>query len=162
MHGTAFLAAIVVAVLGVLFALSDARLSARIGTESTVTIGVEHLRAAELTLSISNGKGPGLAEFRHDGSETLLLSTPAAWELREVRGGTLENVPADPAAFGYRRWKLPPNVTLSLSIPSSPDAFEIHNPTSVPLQFTLRRIDLAQNAVALNVHLIQQSPVTIR
>jgi len=162
MHGTAFLAAAVVAVLGILFALSDAKLSARVGTGVSATIGIEHQKAARLNLTVSAGVGPGLAELSCACDETVFLSLPATWTLREVRGAALEQVPADEAAFGFRRWTLPPNVTLSLHVAALPDSYEIHNPTNVPLQLTLRRINVADGHVDENVHLIQRSPMTIR
>jgi hypothetical protein len=126
-----------------------------------VTIGVEHSAPLSLSFSVSRGKLPGMLQVSHDGSETILLSLPSPWTLKEVRGVALSAVPADKETFGYRRWHLPPKAVLLFSLPTIPDGAQVLNPSKIPLELRIVRVDLQSNTADTDVFLTTDQPQRI-
>jgi len=129
--------------------------------ETTVHLGVEHTERLRLSLSVSRGKIPALLQVSHDGAETAFLSLPESWALQEVKNARIADVPADAPTFGFRRWHLPPGAILTLSIPSPPDGAVVNNPSRVPLELRVTRIDLLHQTTERDVYLTTDQPQKI-
>lgn len=123
-------------------------------------IAVEHQRSLTLSITQSIGLSPAILEMTQSGPDTPLLSLPDTWKQREVRGGSVSQVPSENAAFGFRRWRLPPGVVVSFQLPSSV-SLTIHNPTKAPLYVKATRINVRTHAVTRDGTLITDKATAI-
>jgi len=131
--------------------------TAQVNPQTRVEIGVEHVRPLTLSLTISTNGKNGIADISHDGTGTAYLSLPSSWTRREVRGTSLSTVIADPPTFGYTRWAIPAGATVSYAVPVAPSTILLHNPSGVPLQVKLTRVDLQTQNVERDVILVQDA-----
>ncbi len=132
-------------------------LTANVSPQARAEIGVEHVRPLSLSLTVSTNGKSGVVDLGHDGSGTAYLSLPSSWMRREVRGTTLAAVVADPPTFGFTRWAIPAGSTVSFAVPVAPETILLHNPSGVPLQIKLTRVDLVTQEVERDVILIQDA-----
>lgn len=135
----------------------SAGLTAQVNPQTRAEIGVEHILPLTLSLMISTNGRNGIADLAHDGTGTAHVSLPSSWTRREVRGTPLATVIADPPTFGFTRWSLPAGATVSFSVPVPPSTILLHNPSGVPLQIKLTRVDLATQEVERDVILVQDA-----
>lgn len=118
-------------------------------------IAVEHARPLTLGVRVSETPGGGLLELSVQGEETAGVSLPETWVRIEVRGVPLAQVTADEPALGYVRWAIPTGAEVQFRLPSFPADATLHNPSLVPLEVRLTRVDLASGAATHEVRLVQ-------
>lgn len=123
-----------------------------------VDVEVQHVKSVSVTLALSPQDAPGLADLTEVGSEPVQVSVPQEWNLREVRGGTLAEVHADPPSLGYRRWHLPPNRTVSFTVPHVPASVRAINNSTAPLLFRLTRVDTTNTQKRTDVMIVTHDP----
>jgi hypothetical protein len=146
----------------ILLPFTDARLLlSRTHSLEEMEIGIEHTQPFTLRLDLSISGQVGILELSHDAGEDVAISLPESWDLREVRGGALAEVPADPPALGFTRWHLPSAVTISFRLPEVPSVLLAHNPSEIPLQIRLTRVDLEDGSVSRNVVLMKNTPARV-
>ncbi len=123
----------------------------RLGADVTGTVvprivatdlAVEHHSPLTLRLRSTNGRSPGLLQISHDGMETVDVSVPEDWILREVRGAALSQVPSDPPVGGFRRWHVPAGAAATFQTPKAV-RLRIHNPTGATLLVRHERVSLS-------------------
>ncbi len=129
--------------------------------EPPVQIGIEHAGNAALTLTRTIGRAPQLIDVANDGAAAVRVSLPDAWRRGEVRGVPLAAIAADAPEFGFRRWHLPPGATLSFTSPLPPAGMIVHNPSGFPLRLKTVTVDLENNEVTREVHLLSEEPLEI-
>ena len=143
-------------ILAIVFLRTQMRLLATVGSShAPVLIGVEHEHPLELTLTISAGAGAGIAEVGHRADETMHISIPASWTLREVRGSSLEAITKDPPSFELIRYTLPPHVVLSFTVPAVPEHLTIHNAGASILSVQTVEVHLDTGEVKRDVQLVK-------
>ncbi len=131
------------------------------GKDQTTDIGVEHSSALHLGMSFTTGSGEALLEVSHDGSGTVLLSLPSSWKMRAIRYARIQDVPFEPITFSFRRWHLPPKVVLSLVLPSPPTNLRINNASLVPMELSVKRINLQTDTAISDTYLVKDTPLLL-
>lgn len=121
---------------------------------SSSDIGISHRSGVRVSATYSIDSRPGFFEISHDGTELTGISLPESWKLRAVRMGRLEDVTQDPPREGYVQWHLPPNVTLSLTLPSSVAKLRVFNVSKTPLDLQAKRINMRTESVNTDTFLI--------
>jgi hypothetical protein len=136
----AFLSAVTLA--GVLLLTVSANRARTIKEEEAplAEVAIEHEKAATLSVHQSTGKGEGIIEFSAEGSDTA-ISVPETWQRREVRGGTLDRVTADPPSLGFTRWTLPSGITVSFRAEGNL-RLVVRNASPTPLLVLGKRVDV--------------------
>ena len=147
-----FLSALVLAA-ALLLAIRADRLRTVKTLGEPVTVAIEHDRALTLTVTQSTGKENGIVEFATEGSAAR-ISTPVAWERREVRGAPMEEVTSDPPAMGYTRWNVPAGATVSFWVEGSPP-LTIRHASDSPLLIVSKRVNIATGSVDEHSILLQ-------
>lgn len=160
-HSIAAIAAVVAVFAVAQGTRHPSSLTADLTNSAKVDMGVEHTRPFSLSLSLSTNTSSGIADVTHDATETIFLSVPSSWLRREVRGATLSSVQTDPSTFGYTRWHLPPHAVISFAILAPPSRILLHNPSGVPLQVRLTRVNLQTNQAERDNILIQEASVEL-
>lgn len=141
-----------------LFVAQSQSLLGSVTVGSPAEIGIEHDASIALDIALAVGAdGSGIIEVAHDGSETARLSVPSDWVLREVRGRTLAEILSDPPSFGFTRWHIPSNATLSFRVPQIPSSLTAHNPSPAALKIKLTKVDLQSEKVERNVVLLKEA-----
>jgi len=156
LHAAAAVAAIVAVVMLSQGALRDgaSSLKADLLSGDRVEIGLEHTKPVTLSLSFTTNGSKGVADIRHDALETVYVSLPSSWAKREVGGVPLAAVTADPPALGFTRWSVPTGAVVSFDV-TPPETILLHNPSGIPAEVKLTRVDLKQNLVERDIILIQ-------
>lgn len=168
LHVAAFIAAIIAVVTLSQGALKDSASSltaqlipvksdlAPYGTtaDRRAEIGLEHTKPVTLSLSFTTNGPKGIADIRHDALETIHVSLPSAWTKREVGGVPFASVMADAPTFGFTRWSVPAGSIVSFDI-TPPSTILLHNPSGIPTEVALTRVDLAKNVVERDIILVQ-------
>ena len=156
LHAAAAIAAIVAVVMLSQGALRDGApsLTAQLLPGERAEIGLEHTKPVTLSLSFTTNGTQGVADVRHDALETVYLSLPSSWTKREVGGVPLTSVTSDPPYFGFTRWSIPAGALVSFDI-TPPQTILLHNPSGIPTEVELTRVDLAKNVVERDIILIQ-------
>lgn len=124
-------------------------------TEGRVSIAAEHADSAAIALEMSTLAGNAIVDVRNESATAVLLSLPDAWRRREVRGARLEDSAPTETGLGYIRWTLPPNVTLSFSVPEAPKHLTLHHPSPGLLKMRVSRVDLRTDTVQRDTVLVQ-------
>lgn len=154
---TALCAVVLFSVL--LFAVRDESAERQIPV--TVTeIAVGHDAAATLTVSLSVGKGDGIAEFTNEGGGTISLDLPVSWKRREVRGAALDDVTEESKDAMHTRWRIPSGVTVSYWIGGSP-ALSVRNASATPLLVLAKRVNVVSGHVEEKSVLVQKGVIEI-
>ena len=124
-------------------------------------IGIEHNLPAILDLTISRVRDGARIEILQQSGESMLLSLPDTWRRGEVRGARIIDIISEDPTFGFARWTIPPDVSVSFMVDTAPEQIVVHNPSAVPLQVLVTDIDLAEETVSRDVVLILEgtSPV---
>jgi hypothetical protein len=142
------------------FRASPSLFLAQVTPMENVEMGVEHASPLSLSLSISAQTGEGgIADMNHDAEETVYVSVPSDWTRREVRGAPLTDVIAEQPTFGFTRWHLPPGTTVSFAMERSPTSILFHNPSGVPVQVRLTRVDIEEKTIDRTNILVKDTPV---
>lgn len=128
--------------------------------EARAEIGLEHAKPVTLSLALTTNGPRGVADLRHDALETIFISLPSSWTKREVGGVPLSAVQADSPVFGFTRWRIPPNALVSFDI-IPPQTILLHNPSGIPAEIDLTRVDLAKNSVERDIILIQKGSAVL-
>jgi hypothetical protein len=97
----------------------------------------------------------------HDAAETIYVSVPSDWSRREVKGASLADVIADQPTFGFTRWHLPPGTTISFALRRPPASILFHNPSGVPVQVRLTRVDIEEKTIDRMNILVKDAPVNL-
>gem|GEM_PF-994160 len=157
LHATAAVAAIVAVVVLSQGALKKGApsLTAALLPGERVEIALEHTKPVTLSLSFTTNGLKGVADIRHDALETVHVSLPSAWTRREVGGVPLAAVTADEPAFGFTRWSLPAGAVVSFDV-TPPSKILLHNPSGIPTEVELTRVNLDKNTVERDIILIQE------
>lgn len=122
-------------------------------------IGIEHRQPLPVTILASRAGAQTRIELRHTGEETIRLSVPAQWQETEIRGAKMSDV-ATGTAFGVRTYGLPPNVAIVFSA-RNVSGLDLYNPSRIPVNVLLKRIDDDAGFADESSVLIQESPSTI-
>ncbi|MEI8230023.1 MAG: hypothetical protein WCG83_02690 [Candidatus Peregrinibacteria bacterium] len=160
-HGILALTAIVAVIV---VARESGRPSATVQTshqDQQAEIAIEHSMRASVSISVSALKGQGILDIVHDAAREIYISLPDSWTRREVKGVSLATVAADPPMLGFKRWRLPPGSTVSFAIPAFPSSILAHNPSGIPLEVRVTRVDLDNDRTERDVVLMQKKSVTL-
>lgn len=162
-HSLAALAAIIVVAALAQGAIHGGSLdlTAQVSTQSRAELGIEHTQPITLSLTVSTRGAHGIADISHDGTGTAYVSLPASWTRREVRGASLADASSDPPVFGFTRWHLPAGSMVSFDVPVPPSTILMHNPSGVPLQVKLTRVDVVNNTVEHDSILVKDVSVEL-
>lgn len=162
LHAAAAVAAIVAVVVLSQGALRDgaSSLTAALIPGERAEIGLEHTKPVTLSLSFTTNGTNGVMDIRHDALETVYLSLPSTWIRREVGGVPLTAVTADPPVFGFTRWSMPAGALVSFDV-TPPSTILLHNPSGIPADIRLTRVDLEQNAVERDILLVQEGSILL-
>ncbi|MEK7591425.1 MAG: hypothetical protein AAB489_04430 [Patescibacteria group bacterium] len=150
------------ALLLLFLAQSRSLLSSLSAQGSPTEIAVEHSVPLTLSLALAFGDGNGaIMEIRHDGMDAAHVSIPQEWILREVRGRALSDIIADPPAFGFTRWTIPADATVSYRMELVPSALTAVNPSPSALKIRLVKVDLTSDRVERDVLLVKDARVKV-
>lgn len=132
-------------------------------TEQTkqAEIAIEHSMRMALSFSVSAIRGHGIIDISHDAAREIYVSLPSGWTRREVKGTSLATAASDPPMLGYKRWRIPADSTVSFALPVMPPAILAHNPSGIPLEVCVTRVDLDNNRTERNIVLMQEKSVTL-
>lgn len=119
-----------------------------------VDVAIEHTESVAVTFEMSMLDGQSIIDVRHDGHENVAISVPVQWKRREVRNVPLRDVTQDEPMFGYARWNVPANATVSFEVAKSPDNILIHNPSELPLSVRYVKVDLETDEVVQDAILL--------
>jgi len=157
LHVAAAIAAVIAVVVLSQGALRDGAPSfmAQLLPSQRIEIGLEHTKPVTLVISLTTNGTKGVVDIRHDALETIALSLPQSWIKREVGGVPLTDVTSDPPTFGFTRWNIPPGAIVSFDV-TPPSTILLHNPSGVPADIRLTRVDLERNVVERDIILIQE------
>jgi hypothetical protein len=122
---------------------------------SSVAIAIEHASRASVQLLRSTGKNRGVLTASSTSTGAIYLSLPVSWGLREVLGGTIDDVPIDRTAGGYARYALPAGRTVSFWMTAS-GGVVVHHPSKEPLLLTLGTVDLATGKLTQRTVLMRE------
>ena len=129
-------------------------LTAQLIPGERIEIGLEHTKPVTLSLSFTTNGSKGIADIRHDALETVHVSLPSSWAKREVGGVPLAAVTADPPALDFTRWSVPTGAVVSFDV-TPPETILLHNPSGIPAEVKLTRVDLTKNSVERDIILVQ-------
>ncbi|MDD4628571.1 MAG: hypothetical protein PHE68_04235 [Candidatus Peribacteraceae bacterium] len=134
--------------------------TAQLAGKNDVEMGIEHARPLIVALTVNTNGSSGIADLRHDSADPIYVSLPNDWTTREVKG-SLGTVKSDPPVFGFTRWTIPANTPISFSVPHPPSSILMHNPSGIPLQVKLTRVDLTTQKTERDVILIKDVSVNL-
>jgi len=134
--------------------------TAQLTGSNNIEMGIEHARPLIVALTMSTNGSSGIVDLRHDSSDPIYVSLPSDWTTREVKG-SLDAVKTDPPTFGFTRWTIPSRTSISFSVPHPPASILMHNPSGIPLQVKLTRIDLTTQMTERDVILIKDVSVNL-
>lgn len=162
LHAAAAVAAVVAVVVLSQGALREgaSSLTAELIPGERAEIGLEHTKPVTLSLSFTTNGPKGIADIRHDALETVHVSLPSSWTKREVGGVPLAAVTADPPVFGFTRWSVPAGAVVSFDV-TPPSTILLHNPSGIPAEVRLTRVNLTKNSVERNIILVQEGSVLL-
>lgn len=127
----------------------------------TATIAIEHQQRSTVGITIRNLRELGSVVVQNTSGASIAISVPESWERQEVTGTALRDVTAEEPALGFRRWHLPGDAGITFGTPKRIDHLEIYNPTGVPLQILLKRVDIVTAETEQESILLQQSPTAV-
>lgn len=130
-------------------------------TAGRAEIGIEHTTRLTLSLVLSERGGNGIADISHTSGREIYVSLPMDWTRREVRGAPLATTAGDAPTFGFRRWRIPAGALISFAIPHFPSSMLLHNPSGIPMEIDLTRVDLDTTRTERNVILVQEGTVEL-
>ena len=134
----------------------------RTNIPNTVDIGIEHVLAISLTIDVSILDGASIVEITNaEGGEIAFVSVPEEWQRREVRKASIAEITSEESSFGFKRWKLPPNATISYRSQEIPQSMVLHNPSEIPVKVTVNLVDLAKNSIEHDIILVQEASVLL-
>jgi len=139
---------------------SPENFTAQLTGQNRIEMGIEHARPLIVALTLSTNGTSGIADLRHDATDPIFVSLPSDWTTREVKGA-LEAVKSDPPVFGFTRWTIPARTSISFSVPHPPASVLMHNPSGLPLQIKLTRVDLTTQKTERDVILIKDVSVEL-
>jgi hypothetical protein len=119
------------------------------------TIAIEHTQPLLFSLTMSAGESQGIAELSHRSAETIRVSVPESWTIREVRGTSLHAITKESASFGLNRYTLPANAVLSFMVPSAPAHLRVLNPTGAVLSIEIAEVHLDTGVVERETVLVK-------
>ena len=125
--------------------------------QESVSIAIEHTSPLTFFIASTVNTDPGIIDFWHSGEETVFLSVPDSWVVREVRHGALDALSPAPASGGFHRYPLPRGVTVSFS-GTSPLHLLVHNPSAIPLHVHYKRIQLEKDRMQEGSVLVGERP----
>lgn len=158
-HTAALVALVGLVLTGWAFSLPQ--VSGRAQGRNAVHIGIEHTAPVSLSLTVSTAAEGALIDLRQDGREDIYVSVPASWVRYEVRNVPLSTVTADPPSFGFIRWRLLPGASVTFATIDLFSHLTLHNPSEIPMQLEITRVNLLTEIVAYNVILVQETPVEL-
>lgn len=160
LHSTASTAALLVVVVVALgFSITKTR---GISTsDSTAHIGIEHTEPLTLAITQKEQAGRAIMDIENAGNETVFVSVPDQWAMREIHGAPLKDISKEEPSFGFIRWQFPPHATLSFIAPLAPESLVLHNPSHIPVKVDVTILDAQENSGRRFVVLVQSSPAKI-
>lgn len=131
---------------------------ASVSQQTTVseTIGLEYTKPATVTMMIARKSGAGLVTITNTSDSAIKMSLPQHWGRMEVKGGLLSDVIAELPSFGYVRWTIPGNVTVTYSASEVPTTINFESPSSMTAAIHLTTVDLPSNDAQSKVVLLQK------
>jgi len=125
-------------------------------TRSAADVGVEISAPTTIELDFSLLRGSAVIDIGYEeGQGRISVSVPDVWIRREVRGVPLEAIQDEAPTFGFRRFSMPRDATVSFRADTAPDTITLHNPTDLPLLVRLSHVDLEKDAFFRDVVLVQ-------
>ena len=137
----------------------QANLSGRIS--KAVDIAVEYDGPLSLSVEMSTLGSKALLSFSHDSQMPVALSVPQYWQRLEVRGAPLSAVTSEAPTFGFVRWQLPPQSTVSFLARQIPPNMLLHNPNGSPVKVELTLVNLETESVMRDVILVKDAPAQL-
>ena len=153
-HGKAAAAGLLVLTVFSLSSLEFARQRGMV-TGPMIDIGIEHTLPIGVNIEIGAMQGAGIIDIELESEETVYLSVPSSWTLREVRNTSLDAVISQEPTFGFLRWAIPPYAGVSFYVPEAPGSVLFHNPSNTTAKVHIIRVDLDMDTVEEDVILIQ-------
>lgn len=127
----------------------------------TVDIGVEHRESMTLEVTVTSNDLLRMVTLKNDALEPIALSVPTDWKRGEVRNVPLKSITADEPSFGYVRWHLPANASVSYTTKQPFQHLSVHNPSGIPLKIRATLVDLLKNTGEHQVYLVQEGSAKI-
>ncbi|OGJ58749.1 hypothetical protein A2635_02630 [Candidatus Peribacteria bacterium RIFCSPHIGHO2_01_FULL_51_9] len=160
LHGPASTTALLV-IIAIALGFSITKTRGISESESTAHIGIEHTEPLTLGITQKEQAGRAIIDIENSGNETVFVSIPDQWNMREVHGAPLKTMKEEEPSFGFIRWQFPPNVTVSFLAPLAPESLVLHNPSHIPIKVDVTTLDGTKNTGQRFVVLVQSSPVKI-
>ena len=127
----------------------------------TADIGVEHASPLSLYIEVGRLSNSAMIDMYSDTTETVKISVPSEWSLREVRNATVDDIASDEPTFGFTRWSVPAHAGVSFYAPNGPESIMLHNPSGVQMKVNISNIDIEAQTVERNVLLVTNNSVTL-
>ena len=160
LHGTASTAAfLMIVAIALGFSVTTTRGISE--AEKTAHMGIEHTEPLTLAITQKEQAGRAIIDIESSTDETIFVSVPDQWKMREAHGAPLTDIQAEEPSFGFIRWQFPPKVTVSFLTPLAPDSLILHNPSQIPIKVVVTTLDAANNSGKRSIVLVQNSPAKI-
>jgi hypothetical protein len=127
----------------------------------SLDIGIEHAATMTLSMTITQNDTQRMLDISNDTVEPIAVSVPTDWKRGEVRNVPLASVTADAPSFGYVRWHLPKDASVSFGTNHPFEHLNLHNPSGVPLKINAILVDLQKNTGDHQVYLVKEGAVMI-
>ena len=124
-------------------------------------IGIEHTKQLKLSMTVTKNDLMRMVDVSNDKVEPIALSVPEHWVRGEVRNVPLSKVTSEAPSFGYVRWHLPPNASVSFRSDKSFNQLNLHNPSGVLVNIRFTAVDLVQNTGEHNVYRLKDGSVKV-
>ena len=128
---------------------------------AALDIGVEHASPLTLAVTVTRNDRMRMVDIVNDKSESISLSVPDDWIRGEVRNAPVASILSEAPSFGYVRWTVPKDASVSFRTDAPFDRLNIHNPSGVLLKIRFTSVDLLQNTGEHNVFLVKEGAVKV-
>ena len=128
---------------------------------AALDIGIEHTLPLTLSLTVTRNDRQRIIDVQNDKVEGIAVSVPDHWVRGEVRNVPLAAIQSDAPSFGYVRWHVPKNASVSFRTNQPFDHMNIHNSSGILLKIRFTTVDLVQNTGEHSVHLVKEGAVRV-
>lgn len=124
-------------------------------------IAVEYEKPLFLDATFTSKKGAFLLELSVKSGSGVAVSLPADWERTQVKNAPLASITPEDAAFGFRRWHIPQDATLTYQFREALDGIRVLNPQRKPVNVRYRSINLDTGTVTDVSRLFSEAEATL-
>ncbi len=128
---------------------------------AVLDVGVEHTTSMTLSMTITANDTLRVVDIENDATENIAISLPDTWKRGEVRNVPLKSITSEAPSFGYVRWTIPKNASVTFKTKHPFEHLSIHNPSGIPLKIRLTSVDLQKNTGDHQVYLVKEGSVQI-